>query len=102
MKVYILIKVTEARPHGLWDDVVSVSTNKSLVFNTATRLSHKTVNDRSSWKDEVYWVHIFENKTGKKLDELEFDSNGRRKGTFGKIVRNRGSRDQKVVGTWRK
>ena len=80
---------------------MSVSTSKRLIFNQANKLSHKAVSDRSSWKDDVYWVHVFDNKTGRKLDELEFDSSGRREGTFGKIVRERGTRGEKVVGTWR-
>lgn len=102
MKVYVLLQVTDSHNHGLYDNIVAVSTNQKLVFDKATRLSNKAVSDRYSWKDEVYWVDIFDNKTSKQLDHLEFDSNGRREGTFGKIVRNRGTRDEKVVGSWRK
>ena len=100
MKIYTLIETTEARPHGLYDEVISVSTNKKIIFSKAARLSHKSANSKSSWEDKVYWVHISDSKTGRKLDKLEFDSNGRREGTFGKIVRDRGSRDEKVVGSW--
>lgn len=83
------------------DKIVSVSTNKNLVFDKAIKLSHKAVDDRCGWKDEVYWVDIFNSRTGRQLDHLEFDSNGRQEGTFGKIVRNRGTRDEKVIGSWR-
>jgi hypothetical protein len=102
MEVYVLVEHTAARPHGLYDEVISTSTNKRLIFKEAKRLSHEELSNRSSWRDNTYWIHIFDNKTGKKLEKLEFDSNGRREGTFGKIVRNRGSKDQQVVGTWYK
>ena len=100
MKIYVLRKVTEASPHGLYEENVSGSSNKKLIFEHASKLSKNETNNRSSWKDNTYWVDIFDSKTGKKLDSLEFDSNGRRDGTFGKIVSERGSRDQKVIGLW--
>jgi len=102
MKIYALLRVTDNHGHGGDNEVISISTNRKLIFNKATKLSHKAVNDRCVWRDDVYWIDIFDNKTGRPLDHLEFDSNGRREGTFGKIVRDRGSRDQKVVGSWRK
>lgn len=100
MQIYVLRENTETRPHGLYARVIAVSTNKVLIFEKATKLSRKAVDNRSSWKDKVYWVHVFDDKTGKELDEVEFDSNGRHERTFGKIVRNRGSRDEMVVGSW--
>lgn len=102
MKVYALVLVTDNHGHGRDKEVISVSTNKKLIFNKAAKLSGKAVSDRYSWRDDVYWVHVFDNKSGKKLDELEFDSNGQQEGTFGKIVSNRGSIDEKVVGSWKK
>lgn len=100
MKIYVLIESAECRPHGSCDTVIAVSTNKNLIFDKATKLSHRAVNSISSWRDDVYWIHIFDNKTGKEIDHLEFDSNGRREGTFGKIVRSRGSRDEKIIDSW--
>ena len=100
MKIYTLRSVTEARPHGLYEDIIATSTNKKLIFDKAAALSRKETNSKSSWKDITYWVDISDNKTGKQLDTLEFDSNRRREGTFGKIVRERGARDEKVVGSW--
>src|SRR3989344_2712153 len=99
MKVYVLRRDTISRPHGGGEENMAVSTNKKLIFEKASELSRKEINSRSSWQDNTYWVDIFDSKTGKKLDSLEFDSNGRREGTFGKIVRERGSRDEKVVGS---
>ena len=100
MKIYVLRRDTICRPHGGGEENMAVSTNKKLIFEMAANLSHYEVNNRSSWQDNTYWVDIFDSKTGNILDSLEFDSNGRREGTFGKIVRERGSRDEKVVGSW--
>lgn len=91
MKIYLLTEESDA--------LISASTHKNLIFNKAASLSKKQVKSRS-WEHIAYWVHIFDSKTGKKLDELEFNSNGKQEGTFGKIVRERGTRDEKVVGTW--
>lgn len=102
MKVYVLLRVTNNHGHGVDEEVVSVSTNMELIFDKATKLSNKAVSDRYSWRDDVYYVDVYNNKTGKQLDHLEFDSNGQQEGTFGKIVCDRGSRDEKVVGVWRK
>ena len=100
MKLYNLKEYTVAHPHGIYEDIIATSTNKKMIFDKAAKLSKQQVKNRSSWKDITYWVEIFDSNTGRKLDELEFDSNGRQEGTFGKIVRNRGSRDEKVVGSW--
>lgn len=99
MKVYVLRKHTSARPHGLYDDIIDASTKKRQIFDRATSLSLEELNNRSSWQDIIYWIEIFDNKTGKKIDELEF-VNDRRESTFGKIVHERGGRDQRVVGSW--
>lgn len=102
MRTYSLIEQADYRPHGLYKTIIGVSTNKNLIFKKATKLARKELDNKSSWRDNVYWVYISDSKTGKIIDKLEFDSNGRREGTFGKIVRERGSRDEKVVGTWYK
>ena len=102
MKIYALLQITDSHGHGLYDEIVSISTDRKFIFDKATKLSNKAVSNRYSWKDEVYWIDIFDNQTGKRLDRLEFDSNGQQEGTFGKIVRNRGSKDEKIVGSWRK
>lgn len=100
MRIYVLIKNAEVRPHGSYTEVITVSTDRKRTFNEAAELSHKAVNDKSTWNDDVYWVHVFDDKTGKEIDRLELDSNKRREGTFGKIVRDKGSRNQKVTGSW--
>jgi hypothetical protein len=97
---YALIEVSSTGD-SIQDTVISISTDKNLIFSKAAKLSEKELKNKSTWYSSSYWVYIFD-KRGRKLDELEFDSNGRREGTFGKIVRNRGSRNEKVVGTWRK
>ncbi len=102
MKIYTLVEEVDSRPHGHYTETIATSTKKKAIFNKAAKLSRKELESKSSWQDKIYWVNIFDNTTGKRLDHLEFDSNGRREGTFGKIVRSRGSRDEKVVGTWYK
>ena len=99
MKNYVLVEVAN-NGSSIQDTVISTSTNKDLIFKKAARLSKKEVKSKSTWRRVCYWVHIFDARTGRKLDELEFDSNGRREGTFGKIVRERGTRDERVVGSW--
>lgn len=100
MKNYVLVEDVESRPHGSHKNIIAVSTNKKLIFDKATKLSHKELESKSTWQNKVYWINVFDNKTGIKIDSLELVLNNRREETFGKVVRDRGSRDEKVVGSW--
>lgn len=107
MRNYVLIEtivvyIISNDSSSIHDIPIISSTNKKLIFNRAAKLCEKEVMSKSTWKTCSYSVKIFDARTGRKLDELEFDSNGRQEGTFGKIVRNRGTIAEKVVGSWRK
>lgn len=97
MKVYALVHEFHGNTAS-FEEIVLVSTNKKLVFYKAAQSSKKE-EERKGLFLSTYWIHIFNNATGKKLDEIEFVSDRHEK-TFGKIVRERGSCDEKIVGTW--
>lgn len=101
LKNYVLIE-TVNDSSSISDYVLASSVNKGLIFREAAKLCKKEVKSKSTWRTCSYSVNVYDTRTGRKLDELEFDSNGRQERTFGKIVRNMGTRDEKVVGSWRK
>ena len=101
MLIYIL-REHSARPQGEDDKILSASRDKELIFKKATKLSHEHLKNQSSCQDTTYWIHIFESRTGRMLDELEFSSDRLHGETFGRIVRGRGLRDERVLGLWYK
>jgi len=95
MRNYVLVSVSNYRGAEV---IIAASTNKKLIFRKAAKLARQEVKSKS-WEHHDYYVNLTDNRTGEEVDTLEFVCDRREK-TFGKIVRDRGCREERIVGSW--
>ncbi len=92
MRVFLLV--------ADYDNVILASTNKEFMFKKTAEAAKEEANS-GSLNHRTYGIKIHNNKTGKEIEHLYFVTD-RRDNLFGKIVVEKGTRDEKVVGTWLK
>ena len=92
MKVFLLVEN--------YEKVLLASINKKFIFKEATKAASAEAVSRS-WKNRTLSIKVHDNKTGKEIEHLYFVTD-RRDNLFGKIVVEKGTRDEKVVCSWQK